>query len=119
MKSSSESVNCVAEVANDQLSSSSSSSEPNELLCGHLPQHVEVDIKVGAPESPYSSPDVGREAGTGDAMEYPGYGAARQYMFAGVQVYELVDVPAYRVLIFTVNLERKRDIPVYKFIINV
>ena len=45
---------------------------PEHLLCGQLAEDIEVNIEVAAPEATHPAPDLGGEAGTGDAVEDTG-----------------------------------------------
>ena len=65
---------------------------PEHLLRGQLAEDIEVHIEVAAPEAPHPAPDLGGEAGTGDAVEDPGNRPPRQPVLTAVQGDEGADV---------------------------
>ena len=66
----------------------------HELERGEFDEHVKVDVKMRAPEATCAAPDLGGEAGTGDAVEDTSNRAPGQLMLAAVNLNKCSDVTA-------------------------
>ena len=61
------------------------------------------------PESPNATPYFRRKTRTWNAVEYAGNGAARELMFAAVDLDKGPDVAAHVVFVVDLDLEKKRS----------